>query len=175
VPHTIDRVTIHHTATAQLRGAKARKAIRRFQQFHQHHPRQPLPDIAYHYLIDAKGIVYAGRDPQMRGDTHTDYDPAGHLLIALLGNFERNQPTVQQRKALARLLAWSLAAYRLAPSAIALHSDHAQTACPGKHLAAWVASGQLIADVEVMQKWGGVALVPKCKGRGSFQSTPDGP
>lgn len=162
VPHRVERITIHHTATRQVGGEAAKKAIRSFQRLHQHHPRKSLPDIAYHYLIAADGVIYEGRDVKMRGDTHTAYDPTGHLLICLLGNFERDKPTVEQLSSLAKLTAWALDQYKLEPKTISVHRDHAATACPGKNLTKWIADGELTSKVKELRASGAWQMRVKC-------------
>ena len=46
-------------------------------------------DIPYHYLIAPDGTVYEGRNVNTVGETNTEYDPTGHLLICFLGNYRR--------------------------------------------------------------------------------------
>jgi len=41
-------------------------------------------DIPYHFLIDPNGNVYEGRNVFTVGETATEYDPTGHLLILVL-------------------------------------------------------------------------------------------
>lgn len=153
VKHTIDKITIHHTATKFTNNRRVAKALRNIQTWHQRHPRKKLPDIAYHYVIDRNGFVHEARDSAYRGDTHTRYDPTGHLLICLLGNFEKHKPSDAQRQALVELVSWASRHHDVPIEAISGHRDHAKTLCPGKHLYEWVHSGGLKAAVrERLQK-----------------------
>ena len=71
---------------------------------------------------------------QFVGDTNTAYDPTGHLLVVLEGNFEEEQPTELQMKSLRRLVAFMGARHGITPEMIGSHKDFAETLCPGKHL-----------------------------------------
>ena len=62
-------------------------------------------DIPYHYIVAPDGTVYAARPWQIPGDTNTEYQPQGHALLMLLGNFEVQYPTEAQIQATAWLLA----------------------------------------------------------------------
>jgi hypothetical protein len=156
VPHTLARLTVHHSAqrAPDVNGAPAR--IRGFQAFHQS---KGFPDIAYHYVIDRAGNVYEGRDEATVGSTFTNYDPAGHFLALLDGNFEVQEPTAEQMEALARLLAWASVRHGLPTSTISGHRDHAATACPGKAVYATLQDGSLKRRVDALVAAGPVELV----------------
>jgi hypothetical protein len=156
VPHALRRLTVHHSAqrAPDVAGAPAR--IRGFQAFHQS---KSFPDIAYHYIIDRAGNVYEGRDETTVGSTFTKYDPTGHFLALLDGNFEVQQPTAAQMEALARLLAWASVRHAIPTSTISGHRDHAATACPGTSVYAAVQSGLLKRRVDDIVASGPVELV----------------
>ncbi len=145
VAHTIARVTVHHTAVVLETNADAPAAIRRHQDFHIDF--RGWPDLAYHYVIDAAGNVYEGRDPAFAGDTATEYDPTGHLLVCCEGHFGRQALPDAQRVSLEAMVAWALAAYDLAADTIAGHGDYARTTCPGDALRTLIADGTLQATV----------------------------
>lgn len=156
VKHTIQKITIHHTATKFTNNRRTAKALRNIQTWHQRHPRKKLPDIAYHYVIDRNGFVVEARDSAFRGDTHTRYDPTGHLLICLLGNFEEQKPSEAQRRALVELVSWATRHHEVPVDAIGSHRDHAKTLCPGKNLHQWVQSGGLVSAVQERLEEGAV-------------------
>lgn len=131
-PHRVDRLTVHHSAVFLDRPSDAPARLRAHQRHHRGHG---WVDIAYHYGIDPSGTVYELRDPAIAGDTLTDYDPAGHLLILCEGDFDRQRPTAAMRDALVRLVAALAAAYDVDASTLAGHRDVAATACPGDALA----------------------------------------
>jgi hypothetical protein len=68
------------------------------------------------------------------GDTNTDYDPSGHVLIVLEGNFEMEQPSAKQTDSLVALAAWLSTKFDIPTLEIKGHNDYASTACPGANL-----------------------------------------
>lgn len=162
VAHKVSRATVHHTGVKFRRNAKAPRALRSFQRWHQRHPRKPLPDIAYHYLIDLDGNLYEGRAPAFRGDTHTSYDPSGHLLVCLLGNFEKQEPTREQVQALVGVLSAAVSKHGIRTVDISGHRNHAKTACPGRNLHDLIARGRVRQLVDERIKSGPVELRVVC-------------
>ncbi len=132
-PHTIERITVHHQGVFAPKTQDAKRRLRTMQAFHQG-PKRNFADIAYHFIIDRKGIVYEGRSLSVPGETKTDYDPKGHLLICLLGDLNVQQPTPEQLKSLLELIDWALETYHLSKDMVKTHRDYAHTDCPGKHL-----------------------------------------
>jgi hypothetical protein len=130
-PHTVERITVHHTATQMTAAPDAQ--LRAIQGFHQG-PERGWPDIAYHYFVDANGVTWAARDTAFEGDSATDYDLAGHLHIAVLGNFEHEPPPAAQLDGLRAAIAQLGSDFRLPRRAVASHRDFADTACPGAAL-----------------------------------------
>jgi hypothetical protein len=149
-------VTVHHTAALLEDNADAPDHIRGHQAFHI--DSRGWPDLAYHFVVDAAGNVYEGRDPAMRGDTATDYDPTGHLLVCCEGDFDRQPLPDPQRHALEAMLAWGVSTYDLAVDTIAGHGDHASTNCPGAALREILDDGTLHDAVGDMVDRGPVAL-----------------
>lgn len=131
-PHTITQMTLHHTAVP-IDGADAQvpQRLRGHQRFHQE---QGWADVAYHLGVDRAGNVYELRDVDTAGDTFTDYDPAGHLLIVCEGDYDRDEPTEVQLERLAELFAHGAQTYGVAVETLGGHRDHASTACPGDGL-----------------------------------------
>jgi N-acetyl-anhydromuramyl-L-alanine amidase AmpD len=68
------------------------------------------------------------------GDTNTEYDPTGHILVTLEGNFEEEEPTREQMQATRNLVGWLAKKFKVPSEKIKTHKDYAQTACPGKNL-----------------------------------------
>ncbi len=131
-PHVLERMTLHHTAGY---AASVTGAARRFREYQaRHQGRRGWPDIAYHYLIDLGGNVYEGRPTGVAGDTATAYDPAGHFLVCLDGDFDRQGPTEKQMDSLVAVLAWAAKTHGLDPSSISGHGDWAPTDCPGRRV-----------------------------------------
>jgi hypothetical protein len=139
--HTLLHITIHHTASPPKAGLSIERKMQNLQSFSQSEGRlasggrKPAwPDVPYHYYIAADGQIAEGRDIKYVGDTNTDYDPAGHVLIVLEGNFENEQPSSRQLESLHLLVAWLSANYSIPVSEIKAHNDYASTACPGVNL-----------------------------------------
>lgn len=139
--HTPTRITIHHTATAQKPERPLAEKLQALQKFSQNagtlgngKPKLAWPDVPYHYYIAADGEVAEGREVNFVGDTNTEYDPTGHALVVLEGNFEEEQPTPAQLESLRKMVAWLAARYRVTPDRIGGHKDFASTLCPGNNL-----------------------------------------
>ncbi len=141
-PQRITRITLHHQGESFAPQGDVAAYLRRLQQWSRLSKR--WVDIPYHYVIAPDGRMYAARPPAIAGDTNTEYDPGGHALVMLLGNFEVDRPTQAQLQATVVLLAWLVRRHGLDPDAIATHRDFSgQTVCPGKNFYALVASGWL--------------------------------
>lgn len=139
--HTIRFLTIHHTGTPQKKETKIEKKMQNLQNFSQTESRlasgklKPIWfDVPYHYYIAVDGKIAEGREIKFVGDTNTNYDPTGHALIVLEGNFETEQPSAEQQKSLREMTGWLLAQYKIPVAEIKAHNDYAATACPGNNL-----------------------------------------
>jgi hypothetical protein len=129
--HAIKRITVHHSASKLTDNRDAPAHFRAHQRAHQ---ARGWPDIAYHLLIDRRGNVYEGRRIRAVGDTATDYDPRGHLLVMCEGHFGEQRPSAAQVDALVDVLAWAVDRYEVPAGTIRGHLDYASTACPGRAL-----------------------------------------
>jgi hypothetical protein len=141
IPHRITHVTLHHTGdarpllraddpTARLRGLQSWGAAER-----------NWWDVPYHFLLDLDGHVYEGRDWHFMGETNTAYDPGGHFLISMIGNYEVQEPSPAQLAAIADMMAWALREFDLPIDRIGGHYNYADTGCPGKHLRRYLEDG----------------------------------
>lgn len=157
--HRIRRLTVHHSAVALTDN---RDAPARFRSHQSSHMAKGWPDIAYHVLVDRNGNVYRGRPWRFRGDTATNYDPAGHFLVMCEGNFQDQRPSGAQLEALADVLAWASAKFGVKPGRIGGHRDYASTSCPGRHLQRHLDSGKLRRMVRRRLRGGGVRLRGLC-------------
>jgi hypothetical protein len=139
--HEVERLTVHHSAYVLRTNDAAPAQLRQLQAEHQ---RNGWVDISYHYLIDLEGNVYAGRDTRLAGDTFTTYDPTGHLLVCMLGHFDRQQLGSAQLDALVATLASGAHTHQIAASTIAGHNKYeVATACPGRAIDAVLRNGTL--------------------------------
>ena len=141
IPHRITHVTLHHTGSAEplrphedpvakLRGLQSWGASAR-----------NWWDVPYHYLLDLEGRVYEGRNWRYMGETNTAYDPGGHFLISMIGNYERQEPSQRQLDAIADLMAWAVAKFDVPLERIGGHYHYATTTCPGQHLRKYLEDG----------------------------------
>jgi N-acetyl-anhydromuramyl-L-alanine amidase AmpD len=103
------------------------------------------PDLPYHFMIAPNGQIYEARPIEYEGETNTNYDLAGHILVELMGNFETQRPSPNQIVSLVHMLAWLCQEYDCDPNEICGHCDAApgQTSCPGRDLHRYIADGQL--------------------------------
>ena len=148
IPHRITHVTLHHTGSAEplrphedpvakLRGLQSWGAAER-----------NWWDVPYHYLLDLDGRVYEGRDWRYMGETNTTYDPGGHFLISMIGNYERQEPSARQLAAIADLMAWAVRKFDVPLDRLGGHYDYATTGCPGRHLRKYLEDGTFRRMVE---------------------------
>jgi hypothetical protein len=139
--HRPTRLTIHHTGEPMSPGRTVAAKLRSLQQFSQRDDslsdgrRKPAwADVPYHFYVGADGSVGEGREWRYVGDSNTPYDPTGHLLVVVEGNFERDTLTTAQRRTLAILIPALARRFHIPPERLAAHRDFASTACPGRRL-----------------------------------------
>lgn len=150
-PQRITRVTLHHQGEIWEEGRDVAEYLRHLQQWSR--STKHWVDIPYHYVIARDGRVYAGRSLAIPGDTNTEYDPHGHALPMLVGNFEVQYPTPEQLSGAAALTAWLLDSNGLSIADIGSHRGHsAQTVCPGAHFQALLDSGEFQRDVQARMR-----------------------
>lgn len=145
--HEIKTITLHHGGE-EYQGDKPTPAyLVNLQNWSR--TEKKWMDIPYHFLIDLEGKIYAGRDLRYPGDTNTAYDPTGHALICVLGNYEIQYPSERQREAIVNLFAWMCWRFQISPETIKGHKDVAEgTVCPGEHLYVYLSNGELIAKTK---------------------------
>lgn len=146
--HDLVRITIHHEGTRFDMNDDAAKHIKNVQVWGMGKDRNWV-DIPYHFLLAPDGTIYEGRDVHTVGETNTEYDPTGHLLISLLGNYEEQEINPKQLDALVKLIALNCKKYNLPYETIASHKDYsAQTSCPGKNLYKYLENGYIKSSVK---------------------------
>jgi len=144
--HTIDRITLHHQGVTFPRDRDPPQYLRDLQSWSR--KTKNWIDVPYHYVIDLDGRIYEGRNIRFSGDTNTSYDPAGHALIEVVGNFEEIEPNAAQLDAVVNLMALLATRYHVPVEAIRGHRDVApDTECPGKNLYRYLENGYFHAQV----------------------------
>ncbi len=150
--HVPFQITVHHEGTRLEVSDSAAKKIRAIQKWGMG-PDRNWSDIPYHYLIAPDGTIYEGRNVFTVGETATEYDPTGHLLITCLGNLEEQEVRPEQLSSLIKLIAWCCKKYQLPLESLATHRDHSkQTSCPGKNLYAYFQNGYVKEQVNLLLK-----------------------
>ena len=166
-PHTITRMTIHHTAVVLGDNSNAPGRLRQHQSFHQN--QRGWIDIAYHVSVDRNGNIYELRSTGIAGDTATNYDPAGHFLVVCEGNFDEEKVSDAQLHGAAMAFAWAAEKFDVSSELLAGHKDASpDTACPGEDLYARLTSGELKKRVDTLLATGGVDLQTICGPQASY-------
>ncbi|MBV8179144.1 MAG: N-acetylmuramoyl-L-alanine amidase [Mycobacterium sp.] len=159
-PHTITRMTLHHEAVVLGDNRNAPGRLREDQRYHQ--DQKGWIDIAYHVGVDRNGNIYELRSTKIAGDTATDYDTTGHLLVLCEGNFDQEVVSEAQLHGAALAFAWAAQNFGIATNTLAGHRDLAQTSCPGANLYAHLSSGDLKRRIDDLLAAGGVNLQHFC-------------
>jgi hypothetical protein len=138
----IERITLHHGGSAVDPSRSTDEYLRDLQQWSRRD--KGWNDLPYHFLIDQSGRVFEGRDLGLPGDTNTGYNTAGHALVAVLGNFEDEEPQPEQLQSLVNVMAWLVVNYDVPLERIAGHQNFSSiTVCPGKNLNRLLKNGWL--------------------------------
>ncbi|HLF46585.1 MAG TPA: peptidoglycan recognition family protein [Chitinophagaceae bacterium] len=150
--HIPVRITIHHEGTKLLLTDNAAEKIKRIQVWGMG-PDRNWVDIPYHFLIAPDGSIYEGRDVFTVGETATEYDPTGHLLISCLGNLEEQEVTEPQLSSLIKLISYCSKKYKLPIETLASHKDYSsKTTCPGKNLYKYLENGYIKDEARKLSK-----------------------
>jgi N-acetylmuramoyl-L-alanine amidase-like protein len=139
--HTIERITIHHGGEEFPDDRDPMEYLRNLQSWSQ--TERPWIDIPYHFMIDLQGRIYETRPINYPGDTNTSYNPAGHALISVMGNYENRKLSDDQLNSLVRLSAFLAGYYDVPVEEIRGHKDYADTLCPGEDLYGYLEDGTI--------------------------------
>lgn len=155
IPHRITHITLHHEGNAQplKPDDDVPKMLRALQSWGASD--RNWWDVPYHFLLGYNGEIYEGRDYHFMGETNTTYDPSGHFLISVVGNYNMQEPTQGQLNAIADLMAWAVREFDVPLDNIAGHYNYADTDCPGKNLRKYLEDGTFRRMVVARLKQGG--------------------
>jgi hypothetical protein len=144
--HEIIHITLHHSGGEFTREKDPAETLRNLQSWSRND--RNWIDIPYHYLIDLDGNIYQGRNINYPGDTNTNYDPTGHALICVLGNYEIAEPNERQLEAVVSMMARLCEEYGIDPSTIRSHRDYVDyTICPGENIYSYLSTGYFREEV----------------------------
>jgi hypothetical protein len=146
--HVPIRITVHHDGSRLEITDDAAKKIKNTQVWGMG-PDRNWTDIPYHFLIAPDGKIYEGRNVNTVGETATEYDPTGHLLITCLGNFEHQEVRQEQLNSLIRMIAYASKKYNIPVETLSTHRDNSsQTTCPGKNLYKYFENGYILSEAK---------------------------
>lgn len=161
--HTINRMTVHHTAVVLGDNRNSPGRLRQHQRYHM--DVKGWIDIAYHVGVDRDGNIYELRSTKLAGDTATDYDTTGHFLVVCEGDFDQEPLSDAQFEGAAIAFAWAAQNFDVLPDTLASHREVTPTtSCPGTNLEARVVSGDLRKRVSEILGLGKVGLPLICGG-----------
>ncbi len=146
----LNTLIVHHSARDVSDGAHEIQRL--------HMELNGFADIAYHFVIDAEGVIYEGRSIIARG-AHTGGHNTGTVGVVLLGNFEELEPTAAQLESLRQLGSCLRDTYAL--THLAGHRDFQPgvTVCPGRNLA--IHLPQLTEELDLTFGAGGYVGTPE--------------
>ena len=139
--HTINRITIHHGGEDFAADRDVLTYLPKFLKWCREEKK--WVDIPYHFMIDLRGHIYEARPINLPGDTNTSYDPTGHALICVLGNYENQVISKQQLDAIMNLSVFLAKRFSVPADSIKGHKDYAETLCPGKDLYRYLQDGTI--------------------------------
>ena len=145
-PHEISKITIHHGGVDYPPGKDPAEHVRQLQDWSR--SEKNWIDIPYHFMIAPSGAIYETRPINYPGATNTTYDPRGHALICLMGNYENATVNQGQMKSMIELTAFLVQRFHVPLYEIKGHKDYAETLCPGKNLYQYIENGTLQARVQ---------------------------
>ena len=131
----ISAITVHHAAMLVSATSPSKSEVindlRRIQR--DHIKRMTAGDIGYHFIVDRAGRVWEGRSLGLQGAHVKDKNPH-NIGVMLLGDFELQFPSEQQKASLKQLLSWLMKRYSVPAASLHTHRELGPTACPGRYL-----------------------------------------
>ncbi|APS38149.1 MULTISPECIES: peptidoglycan recognition protein family protein [Salegentibacter] len=139
--HKPEFITIHHTGMPQKPELSIEKKLQALQNFSQKDSpmadgsiKKAWADVPYHFYIATNGKIAEGREIKFQGDSNTDYNLEGHVLIVVEGDFNKEKVLPQQWESLKELIFYISSEYEISHNTISGHKDQAETSCPGNNL-----------------------------------------
>jgi hypothetical protein len=144
-------VTIHHAGVLWTNRVDPAVFVRTMQAWGKKRPqleKPPMdtywPDLPYHFLIAPDGKIYEGRPVEYEPESNTKYSVNGNIGVEMMGDFNKQRPSIEQVRSCVRLTAWLCATYHIGADHIRGHQDAApgQTNCPGRDFYRYLQDGQ---------------------------------
>ncbi len=143
----ITKITIHHGGVEFTKDKDPKEAIRNLQKWSREE--KDWIDIPYHFMIDLEGNIYEARPINYPGDTNTEYDPTGHALVEVMGNYEIQTFSNEQLNSLIELITFLSREFNVPISEIKTHRDYSKmTVCPGKNIYKYFQDSTIVRTVE---------------------------
>lgn len=138
------KLTIHYTGVPQKPDVSLEQKLKNLQLWCQREDKlasgktKPAwPDIPYHYYISVDGRIGECREPIYVGDTNTEYDPTGHLLVVVEAD-DKSEITEAEKASLRQMVVWLAKKWKIPADALGTHRDYAKTECPGNIIAGMI-------------------------------------
>lgn len=133
-------ITIHHSGDRKpFLGESVADVARHLQIVQQAHLQRGMIDIAYHFAIDRTGRVWQLRWLEYEGQhVRASKDGTRHnphnIGIVMLGDFDLQDVTVNQRNRLCEFVRLVRGKYSLPTGTVFMHGEIVRTSCPGTRL-----------------------------------------
>ena len=144
--HSIERITIHHGGVDFPDDKDPVAHLKALQSWSRSD--KNWIDIPYHFMIDRQGRIYETRPINYPGDTNTEYVPAGHALVEVMGHYEHQVLSEAQLDAMVGIIAFLARKFDVPVDRIAGHKDYADTSCPGKDVYRYLQDGTIPSRVQ---------------------------
>ena len=144
----IKKITVHHGGVEYTAEKDPAESVRNLQKWSR--AEKEWIDIPYHFMMDLKGNIYEARPINYPGDTNTEYDPTGHALVEIMGNYEVQEFTEVQQESLVKIIAFLAKEFDVPLSEIKTHKDYSETTlCPGKDVYKYFQDSSIVKRVEM--------------------------
>jgi hypothetical protein len=128
-----DRITIHHQGGRPSVSREKNSVVAEIDAVYAGHKHKRYGDIAYHFIIDYGGCVWEGRSLAYEG-AHVCHQNKNNLGILVLGNFEKQIPSMESLASLDKLTGVLRARFGIKHHRVYGHRDIGSSLCPGKNL-----------------------------------------
>lgn len=139
--HEIERITVHHGGVDFPDDKDPVSHLLALQSWSRSD--KDWIDIPYHFMIDRQGRIYETRPINFPGDTNTEYDPAGHALVEVMGHYEHQVLSEAQLDAMVAVVAFLAREFGVPLENLRGHKDYADTTCPGENVYRYLRDGSI--------------------------------